>query len=111
MGFQLFYVYMLTNDRGNVLYIGSTEDLKKRIYFHKRRLIPGFTKKYNVHRLVYYEVHQTVEAAELREKQLKGKSRAKKNAIVETMNPKWGDLSEDFTCSEIASLRSSPLNG
>jgi hypothetical protein len=52
------YVYMLTNERGNVLYTGSTEDLKGRLYFHKSRLIPGFTRKYNVHRLVYYEVHR-----------------------------------------------------
>ena len=90
------YVYMLTNDRGNVLYIGSTENLRKRIYFHKRRFIPGFTKRYNFHRLVYYESHPSLEAAELREKQLKGKSRAKKNAIVETKNPLWSELSSQI---------------
>ena len=58
------YVYMLTNDRGNVLYTGSTQDLRRRVYFHKRRLILGVTSKYNVHRLVYYETHPTFEAAE-----------------------------------------------
>lgn len=90
------YVYMLTNDRGNVLYTGFTQDLRQRIYFHKRRLIPGFTSKYKVHRLVYYEVHPTLEAAETREKQLKGKTRAKKNALVESVNPSWSDLSSEI---------------
>ena len=88
---------MLTNDKGNVLYIGSTEDLKKRIYFHKHGLIPGFTKKYNVHRLVYYEIHSSLESAEKREKQLKGRTRAKKNALVELQNPTWRDLSSKIT--------------
>ena len=92
-----YYVYMLTNDKGNVLYIGSTEDLKKRVYFHKRGLIPGFTKKYNVHRLVYYEIYSSLEEAEKREKQLKGKTRAKKNAIVESINPSWRDLSSEVS--------------
>ena len=91
-----YYVYMLTNDKGNVLYIGFTEDLKKRIYFHEHRLIPGFTKKYNVHRLVYYETHSSLEDGEKREKQLKGKTRAKKNALVESMNPSWRDLSSEI---------------
>lgn len=91
------YLYVLTNDRGNVLYIGSTEDLKKRIYHHKHRLVPGFTKKYNVHRLVYYELHPDKDAARAREKQLKGKSRAKKNALVESINPSWDDLSSQFS--------------
>jgi putative endonuclease len=90
------YVYILTNDRGNVLYIGSTEDLQRRMYFHKRRLIAGFTKKYNVHRLVYFETMVSLEAAEAREKQLKGKTRAKKNALVESKNPSWSDLSSQI---------------
>lgn len=87
------YVYMLTNNCGNVLYIGSTADLKTRLYQHKKRLIPGFTNKYKVDKLVYFEGHSGIEAAELREKQLKGKNRKKKNKIVERMNPKWNDLS------------------
>lgn len=90
------YVYMLTNDRRNVLYIGSTEDLKRRMYFHKRRLVPGFTKKYNVHSLVYYEAHSSLESAESREKQLKGKTRAKKNVLIESINPSWSDLSSNI---------------
>ena len=90
---QKGYVYMLTNYWGNVLYIGSTEDLQTRLYQHKKGLIPGFTQKYNVKKLVYFEEHPRLESAELREKQLKGKTRAKKNAVVESINPKWDDLS------------------
>ena len=87
------HVYMLTNERGNVLYIGSTDDLKKRIYFHKNRLIPGFTKKYNAHKLVYFEEHPNLESALTREKYLKGKSRTKKNKLIISMNPNLNDLS------------------
>jgi len=87
------YVYLLTNFRGNVLYIGSTVDLKTRLSQHKRRLIPGFTQKYNVDELVYFEEHPSLESPEIREKYLKGKSRAKKNVIVESINSKWDDLS------------------
>ena len=94
---QKYYVYILINDRGNVIYIGITEDLKKRIYFHKRRLIPGFTKKYNVHKLVYYEVYSSLEEAEKRENELKGKTRIKKNVIVESKNRSWRDLSSEIT--------------
>lgn len=91
------YVYVLTNDRGNVLYVGSTNNLKRRIYHHKHGLVAGFTKKYNVHRLVYYESHPDMATARAREKQLKGKSRAKKNAVVESANPCWNDLSSQIS--------------
>lgn len=94
---QRYYVYILTNDRGNVIYIGISEDLKKRIYFHKQRLIAGFTKKYNVHKLVYYEVYFSLEEAQKREKQLKGKTRVKKNTLVESNNPSWRDLSSEIS--------------
>jgi putative endonuclease len=87
------HVYMITNYGGNVLYIGSTEDLKSRLDQHKKRLIPGFTQKYNVYKLVYFEEHPDIECAESREKYLKGKNRAKKNAVVESVNPQWNDLS------------------
>ena len=89
-------VYVLTNDRGNVLYVGSTDNLKKRLYHHKYGFVPGFTKKYNVHRLVYYELHQDMRAARAREKQLKGKTRGKKNVVVESMNRLWSDLSSEL---------------
>jgi putative endonuclease len=86
------YVYMLTNDRGNVLYIGSTENLKERIVFHKKRLISGFTKKYNVTKLVYFEELSDLDEALLREKYLKGKNRRKKDKLIESMNPRFEDL-------------------
>ena len=76
-----------------MLYIGSTVDLKTRLSQHTGRLIAGFTKKYNVCTLVYFEEHADVAAAELREKQLKGKTRVKKNTLVQSMNPEWNDLS------------------
>ena len=87
------YVYILTNYWGNVMYVGSTDDLKARLYQHKKRLIPGFTQKYDVDKLVYFEEHPSVESAEAREKQLKGKARVKKNRLVESASPQWHDLS------------------
>ena len=90
---QKSYVYILTNDFGNVMYVGATDDLKARLYQHKTRLIPGFTEKYRVSKLVYFEEHADEISALMREKQIKGKTRAKKNKIVESMNPDWNDLS------------------
>ena len=90
------FVYMLTNDRGNVLYIGATENLKERLYFHKRGMVPGFTKKYNVHRLVYFERHGDVGAAKKRERELKGKTRGRKDLLIRSMNPTFVDLSSHF---------------
>ena len=81
------FVYMLTNARGNVLYTGCTADLKERIYFHKKGMIPGFTKKYNVSRLVYFERHADIGSARRRERELKGKSRAKKDLLIKSINP------------------------
>jgi len=75
------------------MYIGVTNDLKRRLLEHRSGLIEGFTKKYHVHKLVYYETFSDINNAIRREKQLKGWIRAKKNALVETMNPKWLDLS------------------
>ena len=89
-------VYILTNRNGNVLYIGSTDDLRKRVYFHKKKLIPGFTKKYNVDKLVYYEVLVDSEAAFTREKQLKGNRRERKDRLVESFNPARIDLWENL---------------
>ena len=84
-----YYVYVLTNENNNVMYIGITNDLKRRVYEHKSNSIEGFTKKYHVHKLVYYEITTDVNSAIAREKQLKKWKRAKKNALVETLNPKW----------------------
>ncbi len=74
------------------MYVGATDDLKKRIYFHKKRLLPGFTKKYNVDQLVYYEIFGSTEKALQREKQIKGFKREKKNRLVEKMNPMWSGV-------------------
>ena len=91
-----YYVYILTNQYDNVMYIGVTNNLQRRLYEHKKELVEGFTKKYHVHKLVYFEQTPDVRAALEREKQLKGWTRAKKNALVETINPQWRDLSEEW---------------
>jgi putative endonuclease len=83
----------MTNERNSVLYTGVTNDLERRIYEHKNKIIDGFTKKYNVTKLVYYEMTEDVTAAIAREKQIKGWLRKKKNALIESMNPMWKDLS------------------
>jgi putative endonuclease len=82
----------MTNKRNTVIYTGITGNLNKRIYEHKENLVEGFTKKYNVHKLVYYEVFNDVEEAILREKQIKAGSRNKKITLISSMNPNWKDL-------------------
>lgn len=86
------YVYFVANTHNNVLYIGVTSDLVRRIYEHKNKLVKGFTQKYNVDRLVYYEVCDDIVTAIEREKTIKGWSRKKKNALVDNFNPGWDDL-------------------
>jgi putative endonuclease len=90
-----YYVYILTN-RSKTLYTGVTNDLIRRVYEHKQKLIPGFTEKYNIDRLAYYEETVDVTAAIAREKQIKGWLRVKKIALIESMNPEWHDLSADW---------------
>jgi len=90
------FVYILTNTKGNVMYVGVTNDLKRRLHEHQIGAVEGFTKRYRVHKLVYAEEIDGKIEAIAREKQLKGWSRAKKNALVETLNPEWRDLSEDW---------------
>ena len=92
----MFFVYMLSNWNDSVLYIGVTNNLERRLYEHRNGLVDGFTKKYNVHKLVYFEHTSDVYSAISREKQLKKWSRAKKNFLVASMNPQWKDLSEDW---------------
>jgi len=87
-----FYVYILTNVNGNVMYIGITNNLKRRLYEHKNGIFEGFTKRYHVDKLVYYEHFFNIRDAIAREKQLKGWTRAKKNALVEMENPGWEEL-------------------
>lgn len=90
------YVYMLANDRLNLRYIGSTSDLRKRLVFHRRRLIPGFTRKYNIHRLIYFEELADMDAARERERRLKGLNRVKKDALIHAANPELRDLFEEI---------------
>jgi len=89
-----YYVYILTNQRNTVLYTGVTSDLEKRIYEHKSKLIAGFTKKYNVNKLVYYEIFEIIDEAIKREKQIKAATRKKKIKLIENTNPGWNDLAE-----------------
>ncbi|MEX2028015.1 MAG: GIY-YIG nuclease family protein [Candidatus Curtissbacteria bacterium] len=87
-----YFVYIATNKTTSVLYIGVTNDLVRRMYEHKNKLILGFTSKYNVTKLIYYEIYNTAIEAITREKQLKAGSRAKKIKLIEKMNPKYEDL-------------------
>ncbi len=89
-----YYVYIMTNPTRTALYTGVTNDLRKRVHQHKEKLIPGFTGRYSVSRLVFFEMTPDVRSAIAREKQIKGGSRAKKTALVEAMNPAWADLYE-----------------
>jgi putative endonuclease len=93
---RLYCVYITANERRTVLYTGVTGDLKKRIYEHKQKLVPGFTSDYNVTRLVYYETCADPLAAIEREKQIKAGPRRKKIALIEAMNPAWRDLYDEL---------------
>ena len=86
------YVYLLANKHNNVLYTGVTNDLIRRVYEYKNKLVAGFTQKYNVDRLVYFEVCSGIVVAIEREKQIKGWSRKKKQVLINTLNPEWDDL-------------------
>ena len=91
-----YYVYILTNWNNRVMYIGVTNNLQHRLQQHKHGEYEGFTKKYRVHKLVYYETASDVRAAIQREKQLKGWRRDRKNLLVESVNPHWLDLSSEW---------------
>jgi putative endonuclease len=93
---KYFCVYIMTNKSNTVLYTGVTNDLVRRVYEHKQKLTKGFTSKYNVTKLVYYEASTDINSAIAREKQIKAGSRRKKIALIETMNPEWKDLLEEF---------------
>jgi putative endonuclease len=86
------YVYLLTNKKNTVLYTGVTNNLIRRVYEHKNKLVAGFTQKYNVDRLVYYETCSDISVAIAREKQIKGWVRKKKHALINALNPNWNDL-------------------
>jgi putative endonuclease len=86
------FVYILTNRHNNVLYIGSTTNLKKRIYMHKNGFINGFSKRHNVHKLVYFEVLPSIESARKRDTGLKKTLRRRKVALINSSNPDWSEL-------------------
>jgi len=92
--------------KSRTLYTGVTNNLERRVYEHKHKLMPGFTAKYNITRLVHYEVTNDIRDAIAREKQIKGWLRAKKIALIEAENPNWRDLSEDWLDERDSSLRS-----
>lgn len=91
-----YYIYILTNKKHGTLYIGVTNNLIRRVYEHKNGIIEGFTKRYNLNKLVYFEQTNDIKSAILREKRLKKWNRAWKIQLIESINPKWIDLSENF---------------
>lgn len=90
-----YYVYIMTSPSGT-LYIGMTNNLQRRVYEHKHGLTEGFTKKYNITHLVYFEETSDIQSAITREKEIKKWRRSKKISLVESLNPKWQDLSEEW---------------
>lgn len=95
MTVKTYHVYIMTN-RSRTLYTGVTNDLQRRVWEHKSKTIEGFTKKYNITMLAYYEEFNDILTAIEREKQIKGWSRSKKIALIEAMNPEWNDLSHGW---------------
>jgi putative endonuclease len=91
-----YYVYLLTNKSDKVMYVGITNNLERRVHEHKTKVVPGFTEKYNVNKLVYFEETHDVRAAIAREKEIKKWRREKKNNLVVAVNPEWKDLSDGW---------------
>lgn len=91
-----YFIYILASKKNGTLYIGVTSDLIKRIYEHKNDLVKGFTQKYTIHKLVYFEATESIESAIMREKQLKTWNRAWKINLIEKSNPGWNDLYSDL---------------
>ncbi len=88
----MYYVYIITNKYNTVLYIGVTNNIERRLYEHRNMLVEGFTSKYKLTKLVYFEETNDIKDAILREKQLKGWNRTKKNMLIEKLNPEWKEL-------------------
>jgi len=91
-----YYTYMITNKSNRVLYTGVTNNLERRMAEHKSKSVPGFSSRYNLTKLVYYEQTPNIDAALAREKSIKGWLRKKKNMLIESMNPEWHDLAKDW---------------
>ncbi len=96
MTYKQYYVYIMTNKNNTVFYTGVTNDLKKRVFEHKKKLTDGFTKKYNIDKLMYYEIFDDVYNAISREKQIKAGSRHRKMMLIDNKNKQWKDLYEDL---------------
>jgi putative endonuclease len=94
--YKQYYLYIMTNKWDTTLYTGVTNNLKRRAYEHKEKLVPGFTKKYDLCKLVCYEVFDSISNAIAREKQIKAGSRQKKIDLVNSMNPEWRDLYDEL---------------
>jgi putative endonuclease len=92
-----FFVYMLTNKRNGTLYAGMTDDLAKRVWQHRNNIIKGFTQRYSLKMLVWYEAHESRESAFLRERQIKKWNRAWKLELIEKRNPSWRDLGDEIS--------------
>jgi putative endonuclease len=95
MPIHIYYVYILTNTHHTVLYTGVTNDLERRCFEHKQKKIKGFTQKYNVDKLIYFERYDFIDLAIAREKQIKGYSRMKKVALIDQFNKEWRELCHD----------------
>ena len=93
---HIYFVYLLTNWNNKVLYVGVTNNLTRRIYEHRNKLMDGFTKKYNLNKLVYFEEYSDINKGIIREKEIKKWRREKKNKLVESLNPEWKDLGKTF---------------
>lgn len=91
-----YYVYILANWNHKVIYTGVTNNLNRRLYEHKNKLIPGFTSRYNIDRLVYYETTFDINSAIIREKEIKAWRREKKNKLIQSLNPGWKDLGDEL---------------
>ena len=94
MGYKQYFVYIMTNPRKTVLYTGVTYSLERRVWQHKNHTFKGFSNKYNCEWLVHFEIYSEIDQAIGREKQIKGWTRAKKNALIAAQNPEWKDLAE-----------------
>jgi putative endonuclease len=92
MKLHLYYVYILSSNNNNAIYVGITNDLARRVYEHKSKLNAGFTSKYNINKLVYYETFDFIDLAIKREKQIKKYPRDRKNSLINSFNPDWNDL-------------------
>ena len=93
---KTYFVYIITNQYNKVLYTGITNNLERRVYEHKHKLIPGFSSKYNCHKLVWFDVTDSVESAISREKQIKAGSRKKKIDLIQSINPEWKDMADEW---------------